>query len=291
MTTAPTVDRETKSPEISGLTELATPSYVKLISGSAEFKQELISLRRNPHVTRENFPQYQAIAVSNAAEQLALNYETRDGLSVEGHALTIMSQLRTFADSLVTLKQLQANDAYYREKKPHLHAVTSFNHAVQHLLADNPNFHFATVMTFLSEANLSINGPKNRALIQESFRDILSGMQQELGAKQITDAMDGVVTKDVTVEEDMAGADRWISIDGSDFFKVDWKSSPSGVQRALDKARRHNNPDTYPVWTQVHDDEFNNTFMLSDDIVAERAEPLRRELLAIAYQTGALKAA
>jgi hypothetical protein len=211
----------------------------------------------------------------------ALSGEQASGyLTPDGHAMNITARLTDFSESIRELHTLQEQDASHEEKLPALRRLAEFNHAVKNMVDANPSLSFDEVLTFIMSMNQSINGLKSSdSQFEYEVTNILVGMRHEIAFEQMLGYMPDVEYKEATIEDDLVGADIFISINGSAMVPIDIKASQKTVQRKRDEQIQHGYTPNHIVWSQVTNDEFGGSFRIPHDIAQKRSIILHDVLL------------
>lgn len=199
-------------------------------------------------------------------------------LTAEGHAFNVTAQLTTFSDSIHEIHQLRADHAPHSEKLPALRHIAEFNHAVKDMVNSNPSLGFAEVLSFITDMNRNVNG--NRAggrHFDDEIRGVLVGMRHEIAVEQMLWHMPGVTYREATTEEDLKGADIFVSVDGSPMMPFDIKSSREKAERSRAAAIQSGFDGNHIVWSHIDDSDFNGTFRISDEVAKARSEGLHKD--------------
>ena len=210
----------------------------------------------------------------------ALKGEQTSGyLSPEGHAMNITAQLTTFNEAYQVLNRAKREQIGSREKNQARRKVSEFFHAVKDMVDSNPSLQFNDVSSFILTMNQVVNGRASSGPdFEHEVRTRLVGMRHEIAAEQMLGYMPDVEYRESTIDEDLKGADLFISIDGSPMTRVDIKASKETAERERDNALRNGYSAGYIVWSHVENDEFNGSFRISNELAAERSVALYSDL-------------
>ncbi|HEY8886509.1 MAG TPA: hypothetical protein VIM31_03370 [Candidatus Microsaccharimonas sp.] len=211
----------------------------------------------------------------------ALSGEQESGyLTPEGHAMNVTAHLTDFSDSIQQLHELRHQHAHHKEKLPALRKISEFNHAVKDMVDANPSLTFDEVLSFILSMNQSINGNNNTSYnFEEEVKQVLVGMSHEIAFEQMLGYMPDIEYKEATIEDDLAGTDMFVSMNGSPMVSIDIKASLVRAQHAKDKALYLGyNPDRI-IWSRLSNRDFNGFFRIPQDVAEERAVALHDDLV------------
>jgi len=206
-----------------------------------------------------------------------------DYLTPEGHAMNITAQLTTFGDAVQELEALNQYQARHSEKIPALKKVAEFNHAVKAMIDTNPSLKFGEVLSFILSMNQQVNRAHNGPAFEYQVRSILVGMRHEIAVEQMLGYMPDVEYRETTVDEDLKGADIFVSINGSPMTAIDIKASYETAQRAKMKAAENGYDSSHIVWSHINDDDFGASFRIPHDLAMARSAALYDDLQNAVY--------
>ena len=210
----------------------------------------------------------------------ALKGERASGyLTPEGHAFNITAHLTTFSDDYEVLDQLKASRASNKEKIPYLRRISEFNEAIKDMVDMNPALKFDEVILFLRAMDQKINGSENAALFEQKIKMHLNGMRHEIAVEQQLGCLLDVDYEEGSVEDDLNGADFFVSIDDSEMTPIDIKASRKTAFDKKSQALENNNDPNAIIWSQVSSHDFNGGFRISNDLAKEKAPYLHAEIL------------
>ena len=212
-----------------------------------------------------------------------------DHLTPEGHAMNITAQLTTFGDAVQELEELNQYQARHSEKVPALKKVAEFNHAVKGMIDANPSLKFGEVLSFILSMNQQVNRTQNGPQFEYQVRSILVGMRHEIAVEQMLGYMPDVEYRETTVDEDIKGADIFVSINGSPMTAIDIKASYETAQRARMKAAVNGYDSSHIVWSHINDEDFGTSFRIPHDLAMARSAALYDDLqyaVSSQYNTG-----
>jgi len=200
--------------------------------------------------------------------------------SLEDHKLNITAQLTTFGQSLQELNKLEKQGAQRQERLPALRRVAEFNHAIKEMVDDNQSLRFAEVLSFITNMNQQINGSEHAGEgFEQEIRGRLVGMRHEIAYEQIIGRMPGVECRQPTVDEDLNGADIFVSFNDSPMVPIDVKASFETAQSAQAEASRRGFDASHIVWSHVNDEEFDGGFRISEEVIAAKSGYVYNDLL------------
>jgi phosphoribosylpyrophosphate synthetase len=205
-------------------------------------------------------------------------------LTMDGHAMNITGQLTTLNESIHTLKDLEDNGASHREKITALTHIAKFNHAVKEMIDENSSLTFSEVFTFIMTMNQAINGRQTKEdteAFSTEIRGRLVGMRHEIAVEQMLGYMHDVEYEDATIEDDLNGADIFVSLNGLPMLPLDIKASWNTAQIKKTNARLHGADANHIIWSHIDDEDFNGTFRIPADIAATKSVALHDDIEAI----------
>lgn len=252
---------------------------VRTISSTAEYRQE-----REKEITPTSRMKRAIGAGALAlAEQgtLESGYRTK-----EADAYNVISHIESFASSQKKLDELRESGARRKEMLPYLNDVIAFNHAVRDMVNNDPSLRFGEVTHFITQMYGSSHLAELRTLpsearerklgwFQEATRSTLNGMRHELGAERILGQLTDVSYEETTARDELQGVDFFIDINGID-FPIDIKAS----QRAAAEAQAKSSHPESIIWSQLTNNDFGDSFHISNEVALAKAPQLRQELQA-----------
>jgi len=223
-------------------------------------------------------------ALTEAATNQESGYRNKDG-----DVFNVISHMESFAEGQFALDEEKAGLTQLSgmERREAKLAVVGFNHAIKELISNNPKLQFTEVVDFVStmyrrthvEEMMSL--PKEQQAAQfhnfsEAVKASVHGMRNEVGYEQIIGELqrqdvDVDYTSDVATEDDLRGADMFITLDGIR-FPVDIKASYESAQRENARGRHS------VVWSHLEYEDFGNQFRLPVEIIQARAAYVLRDI-------------
>lgn len=206
-------------------------------------------------------------------------------LTPEGHAMNITAQLTTFSQSLDELNDLREQGAKHHEKLRPLRKVAEFNHAVKDMIDNNPSLQFTEVLNFIMNMNQQINGnPEHGHAFEDQVRGILVGMRHEIAFEQMLGYMPDVEYREATIEEDLQGADIFVSLNNSPMVPIDVKAGAEKTQVSKEQAHNRGYDSSHIIWSHILDEDFNGSFRISNDVAAAKAGYVYNDLRNTVFQ-------
>lgn len=176
-----------------------------------------------------------------------------------------------------------------------------FNHAVKAVVEQNPTFTFSnvadTVSTIYGATNRDRWGDDRQAYEQEAkwfktqFEGVLRGMQQEVVAHQVIETINQInpiinpqtgekrprvaIDTNVSVEDDLKGADMYITLDGVT-FPIDIKAS----ERTAENTRKKSSHPRAVITSGVVSIELNGAFKATTNQARKAAPAMLKKLYA-----------
>lgn len=210
----------------------------------------------------------------------ALKGEHESGyLTPEGHAMNITAQLTSYTESAHRLDTLQSRGATYKEKLPLRQKMAEFNHAIKDMVDSNPALRYSEVLSFLRDMNQVINGRDGAAQFEHTAQGILTGMRHEIAVEQMLRYMTDVEYKEATIDEDLKGADLFVSLNGSEMTRIDIKASDETARMKRQRASRDGYNPYAIVWSHVTELDFSGGFRISHETAEAKAPHLHADLM------------
>lgn len=186
------------------------------------------------------------------------------------------------------------SDDIYRSMKQR---ATRFNHVVKAVIERDPTLEFADVSDMVTTLYGVMNrdrwGEDRKGYEREAswfrgqFEGILRGMQQEVVAHQVIEAINRlgprdvsrpprvIVNADVSVEDDLRGADIYVTLDGVT-FPIDIKAS----ERTVELIHRKHDHSAHVMTSGVRRYELAGMFRISDERALAEAPRMLEKLYA-----------
>lgn len=162
----------------------------------------------------------------------------------------------------------------YNERKSYVRTTVMFNHALAEMIDSDPSASFGEVRNFLMGVYDSLytdTTPQSRQVAKARFEQTLTGMTSEIIGEQLAGYL-GYDIEDASVEDDMRGIDRFITVGGIR-YGVDFKASSVTANKA-----RTDHPRNFIVSTTVPDDVVGGKLRLPPEDVAHYAPFFQKEL-------------
>lgn len=227
-----------------------------------------------------------AINLASRAIAASLTNE-HDYRTPEGDKFDVISRLGDFVDNSAKLQELSESHARFERKKPYLEGVIEFNHALRAMIDSDPNRSLPEIGNFLANMYTATYQPNTDPTVwpnklnyfNQQLSAVLIGMRHEIAAEQIIGTMNDVeYDTDVTNEEEMNGADGFVTMNGLT-FPVDIKASLQAVERARQKSPTPENI----IHSGVRNEDFaHNGFRIPYDTALEK-QAVMRDALEAAY--------
>lgn len=204
-------------------------------------------------------------------------------------AVRMISTLPDFLEGRIALESIEADrrDGFRvmpNARKEQLEKVIPFDHTLRDMIDMIPELRFNDVVRFAKAIALNLHTPNLAAYTEQATREILIGMQHEIGLKQVLKQIEGVTeVNKATLDQEMNGIDLLVSYNGVQ-LALDAKASQQGAQKAVDAwyLRLSKGADVshsgYPIWTRIDYEDFGGEFKISDDRAKKIAPYIKSEL-------------
>lgn len=236
------------------------------------------------------------VSIGHAATILHERMESREVHTTESKldsfGVKIIAELPRFIEAQRALDKIRAD----RKKghivsslvsTAHVRAILPYNHALRDLIDWFPEASPDNVGLFVFAAARDINGPVDADYCRNETRNVLHGMQHEVGLEHILWQIEDVEdVQHATEEQELEGIDLVVTYHGQTIC-LDAKATEFGESNALSERAAYmqsrglaeaSMDDGYPIWTGLDEADFKGGFRI-DDATAKAHAPEIQEIL------------
>lgn len=192
----------------------------------------------------------------------------------------VISTLPAYIQAEHELDRIEAEELHTgikaprHEKIPHLKAAIPFDHTLRELIDTFDDITPENIKRFTEIAMLDLGDGAEAKYAREKTREVLYGMQHELGLEQILWEVEDVTdVQHATAEQELHGIDLAVTYKGRVLF-LDAKASEFGARKAMTARQTYMNAHGlteakykggYPLWTHLSDEDFGGGFRITKE--------------------------
>ena len=161
------------------------------------------------------------------------------------------------------------------KRKAYVRDTVVFNHALEAMIDSDPSASYKEVLAYLTDSYELLypnHTLQEKKIAIDNFMASLFGVTNEIVGEQLAGHL-GMGVEDANVENDIAGVDRWITVNNKT-YGVDFKSSEAA---AIEARRKH--PDNFIIYTTVPKHILNGKLRLPPEDVARYAPLFKKEVM------------
>jgi len=198
------------------------------------------------------------------------------------YAVQLLAQLPKFLEGNLAIDKDKSHTHLSKaEVDRHMTDIILFNHTLRDMIDMFPGLKVIDITRFIKTAALDMYGRNEAVYAEQSTRQALVGMQNEVGLEQILWQIEGVddVIK-ATVSQERHGIDMTVAYRDQK-LTLDAKASSKGVDEAYGKWLNNfsrGREGGYPIWTRINYEDFEGGFRISDERAKKLAPYIQAEL-------------
>ena len=228
-----------------------------------------------------------AKALGRTANTLSQNNTVGEFVTPEAAVYSLIGKLDTFfegAQNLDAIAQDREEYGLQTSRKMILAEkmkVIDFNHTLRDVIDKHPRMSAPELVQFMAQSYSFLHGSQHIDEFVHQARARVIGMQHELLTEQVIGTIDDpdISYELASPDEETRGIDIKVTV-GDTVLPLDIKASQRLVDKAIERGAKQNRMLVSPLSYE----EAKGRFRLPREEAVERAKPMRRQLLAIAYQ-------